>query len=845
MLRQVHVADRCQDLVSRLNPATPTVNNGVLQVAHSIFKRWRPLYRSDDLYIEINHVQSKFVAPFLSLLQSTDRAIQTSASDKAALEQHMATMEISIEIIHDLCSQDIPEAIVENLSGVCGLLIKYLTYDSPLLHTDDDAEPGLLERTKSEILEFLTLCVKKYEEDINPYVEQFANTSWSLLTSVGPETKYDALASRALLFLTSVTGVKQHAQGFNNEAILQQVLENVILPNLRLREVDVELFEDEPIEYIRRDLEGTDSETRRRAATDFLRQLMQQFQELVTSMTQTYISAALRAFSSNPAAKWQEKDLAIYLFCSIASAGTITASHGAINLNPHVNIIDFFSNNIADSLTSDSAHPVLQVDAIKYLYIFRSQLSTDHWQQAFPLLTQHLMSDNYVVRTYATVAIERVLYITNANGEPFIPRAQLAPQTGAILQRLFRLVQADVAPEKIQENEFYMRCIMRILIFVREDIQSHVDLALTNLINIANVIRHNPANPQFYYYLFEAIGALIRFAAPAQPQKLENALYGPCSTILTEGVVEFMPYVFQLFAALLEANPSGELTQYDQDLMQPILAQTLWESKGNIPALTRLLVALINRGGRHIAQANMVEPVLGIFQRLISSKQFDVNGYDLLEAVVASLPPSALQPYLQTIFSLLFTRLSSSKTESFAIRFVRLYYFMSAEPQYGTDAVIAICDGVQQNLYVQLYLNEILPGTAKLARPLDRKTAVVALTKTLGDSQAFADKYAKGWAFTCKALLALMTNPPLPAQAEAATILDLDVDDAAFGVGFTPLTTCRRPPPDAFPEVVDSKAWIGGYLKEADARHGGRVAKFVQERLDAESQQALGQYLQG
>jgi len=47
----------------------PAVNNGVLQVAHSIFKRWRPLFRSDDLYIEINHVLGKFGNPYLALFE--------------------------------------------------------------------------------------------------------------------------------------------------------------------------------------------------------------------------------------------------------------------------------------------------------------------------------------------------------------------------------------------------------------------------------------------------------------------------------------------------------------------------------------------------------------------------------------------------------------------------------------------------------------------------------------------------------------------------------------------------------------------------------------------------------
>ena len=58
-----------QDLVSRLTPNNTTVNNGVLQVAHSIFKRWRPLMRSDDLFTEINHVLSRFGEPFLVQLQ--------------------------------------------------------------------------------------------------------------------------------------------------------------------------------------------------------------------------------------------------------------------------------------------------------------------------------------------------------------------------------------------------------------------------------------------------------------------------------------------------------------------------------------------------------------------------------------------------------------------------------------------------------------------------------------------------------------------------------------------------------------------------------------------------------
>lgn len=55
-------------MVSRLTPDNAKVNIGVLEVAHSIFKRWRPLFASDDLYTEINHVLSKFGESYVQLL---------------------------------------------------------------------------------------------------------------------------------------------------------------------------------------------------------------------------------------------------------------------------------------------------------------------------------------------------------------------------------------------------------------------------------------------------------------------------------------------------------------------------------------------------------------------------------------------------------------------------------------------------------------------------------------------------------------------------------------------------------------------------------------------------------
>jgi exportin-2 (importin alpha re-exporter) len=108
---------------------------------------------------------------------------------------------------------------------------------------------------------------------------------------------------------------------------------------------------------------------------------------------------------------------------------------------------------------------------------------------------------------------------------------------------------------------------------------------------------------------------------------------------------------------------------------------------------------------------------------------------------------------------------------------------------------------------------------------------------------AFANRYKKGWGFTCEALLKLLELPPLPATKDDI-IADIDVDDMAFAVGFTQLNTVRTRPKDPWPETgSDLKTWTGKYLKEADKRHDGRIGGFINERLGEEAKAVLNSYM--
>jgi exportin-2 (importin alpha re-exporter) len=307
---------------------------------------------------------------------------------------------------------------------------------------------------------------------------------------------------------------------------------------------------------------------------------------------------------------------------------------------------------------------------------------------------------------------------------------------------------------------------------------------------------------------------------------------------------EFVPYIFQLFAAMLELEPNQSLPQPFQSLIGPIIAPPIWEQRGNVPALVRLLMAIIPRAAEDLTKSNHLEGVLGIFQKLVSTKIYESFGFDLLECVIENYPPSTLDPYWLPIITIMLTRLQGQQSTGFQLRFIRFYHFVASRDDkgLGTDFFVAATDKVQQDVFRGLYLSIVLPKTQQLARPLDRKTAAVSFTKLLADSEAFVKRYPKGWAHTCNALLKLLEAPPVPLKPEDM-IVDHDVDDTSFGVGFTQLQTIRRPVSDPWADVTDLRKWVGQYLQVADKRHSGRIGKFVNEGLAEDAKKVLSTYM--
>lgn len=66
---------------------------------------------------------------------------------------------------------------------------------------------------------------------------------------------------------------------------------------------DEELFDDNPVEFLRRDIEGSDNDTRRRVASDLVRGLARAYGEPLTRLCLEYVQRMLGEYAADPASE--------------------------------------------------------------------------------------------------------------------------------------------------------------------------------------------------------------------------------------------------------------------------------------------------------------------------------------------------------------------------------------------------------------------------------------------------------------------------------------------------------------------------------------------------------------
>jgi exportin-2 (importin alpha re-exporter) len=839
--------DLIDQLISSLSQTDYSINVGVLQTAHSIFNQWRAQVRSDELFTEINFVLSRFMQPFLDLSNQTATILLSSPAPPNIAIVTQAQI-ILIDIFYDFTCQDLPPGIEDAhdsfFAPQTGIFQRFMSWDPAELRSDpDETQPSLPAQLKTKIFEIGELYIKLFPDQLSrsPAVEGFVQSVWELIGSNKlPGVADDALVSQSLRFISTAIRSGYYKSLFSSRDTIASLVQGVIIPNIGLRDHEMEQFEDEPLEFIRLDLAfgGSASEvaTRRQAAADVLQALVSSgYQTEATEIVGSWITSGLQQYNSNPAQNWKAKDSAIYLLTAVATEAS-TTQHGVTSTNALVDVVKFFSEHVYQDLraSAGSIHEILYVDAIRFLLTFRNQLTRDQLLSVLPLLVRHLNADHYVTYTYAAITIDRILFIKKGT-QLLFSQADIHDLAADLLNALLNKIEAAGPPEKVAENDHLMKCAMRIIVTARQTLTPVYQQVLQRLVNILGVIAKNPSNPNFDQYIFESISALLRFVVSGTPSTLptfEQALFGPFTFILQQDIDQYIPYVFQILAQMLEAHNTGVPSEY-RSLLPFLLTPTCWQQKGSIPGLVKLLKAFLARDGAEMVKTGQIAAVLAVIQqRLIPSKINDGWGFELLQGVVQHVPPAQLKQYFKALVMTLLTRMQTSKTDKYVYLFSHFLLFTMAVnvDGLGPDYVISAIEEIQPQLWSQILVNFIVPQVPKMPHK-DRKVAAVGLIRMLTQSTIMlTPPSAQSWPPAFVSVIKLFSEPQYLAkskdeeQSTGITEIDFEEQTAGYQAAYSRLAAADGAPVDPVAYVRDLQGFLGQALVKADPRVKGLLA---------------------
>lgn len=158
---------------------------------------------------------------------------------------------------------------------------------------------------------------------------------------------------------------------------MQQICEKILAPNLRLRKSDKEEFEDDPLAYVRKDVEGSDSGTRRRGAFALIKGLRHNYEEIITKIFKAHVDRLLTENASDSNKNWASKDTAVYLVMALATK-KYSQAKGVTEVNNLIPVDAFYKSQVLPELQADKDKKLLlKASCLTFVNNFRRQFSDE------------------------------------------------------------------------------------------------------------------------------------------------------------------------------------------------------------------------------------------------------------------------------------------------------------------------------------------------------------------------------------------------------------------------------------------------------------------------------------
>jgi exportin-2 (importin alpha re-exporter) len=330
-------------------------------------------------------------------------------------------------------------------------------------------------------------------------------------------------------------------------------------------------------------------------------------------------------------------------------------------------------------------------------------------------------------------------------------------------------------------------------------------------------------------------------ASPDATERFEELLFPPFQKVLANDVEALSPYVYQVLAQMLDLRPSGVSPAY-MSMFPVLLTPALWDRVSNVPAIVKLIEAYMRKAPSDVAQS--VPGILGVFQKLISSRTTEAFGFSLLRGLFGYMPFASYSNFLNEIIKILMIRLQSRMSGRNAAGYAKdlIYTVSILIGKLGPDALLSALEALQSGMSTMFLRSVWLEHVIRARGAVERKVCVIGLTRLMCESELCASQLDLWKDALVVAVKILEEGDDGSAAVKDEDESLLELEQTGYEAGYSKLYFANVVSLDALAEYPPAKRYLTESVAKLSASRPGVYSAFAQSSLPSPVLTALSSY---
>ena len=181
--------------------------------------------------------------------------------DPAMITIYLKTLNSIACIFHQMNYQDFPEFFEDNLQDWMKIILAFINLNVPPKFLNDRNISRLYLKLKTKTLRALNLYCYSYYDDFTEYHDSFIEPVWNMLMMTKTDEIFFKLTKELLDYFKVLFNNNRLPLTFNIPEITKHITENLIIPNMKMTNQDLDDFEENPINFLKVEFEEVDMES--------------------------------------------------------------------------------------------------------------------------------------------------------------------------------------------------------------------------------------------------------------------------------------------------------------------------------------------------------------------------------------------------------------------------------------------------------------------------------------------------------------------------------------------------------------------------------------------------------